>query len=217
MFLSLAGAHRNRLDSRPIPSYARIVPTVVIIPVKSFRLGKQRLASALDDAQRSRLGRALATHVAETVEEAGLLVMFVTDDPEVAAWATSAGFPSLPDPGQGLNAAAAAGVEWADLSESSWIVLHSDLPLLRAEDLRALATTRADVIAPSSDGGTSAISARSSIEFAFGPASFHKHLPQLHSPTIVARTGLLLDIDSPSDLASALAHPRGRWMRTAFS
>lgn len=217
MFLSLAGAHRNRLDSRPIPSYARIVPTVVIIPVKSFRLGKQRLASALDDAQRSRLGRALATHVAETVEEAGLLVMFVTDDPEVAAWATSAGFPSLPDPGQGLNAAAAAGVEWADLSKSSWIVLHSDLPLLRAEDLRALATTRADVIAPSSDGGTSAISARSSIEFAFGPASFHKHLPQLHSPTIVARTGLLLDIDSPSDLASALAHPRGRWMRTAFS
>ncbi len=193
------------------------MPTVVIIPVKSFRLGKQRLASALDDAQRSRLGRALATHVAETVEEAGLLVMFVTDDPEVAAWATSAGFPSLPDPGQGLNAAAAAGVEWADLSKSSWIVLHSDLPLLRADDLRALATTRADVIAPSSDGGTSAISARSSIEFAFGPASFHKHLPQLHSPTIVTRTGLLLDIDSPSDLASALAHPRGRWMRTAFS
>ena len=194
-----------------------MVPTVVIIPVKSFRLGKQRLASALDDAQRSRLGRALATHVAETVEEAGLLAMFVTGDPEVAAWATSSGFPSLPDPGQGLNAAAAAGVEWADRSRSSWIVLHSDLPLLQAEDLGALANTRTDVIAPSSDGGTSAISARSSIEFAFGPASFHKHLPQLRSPTIVARTGLLLDIDSPFDLSSALSHPRGRWMRTALS
>ena len=138
-----------------------MVPTVVIIPVKSFRLGKQRLASALDDAQRSRLGRALATHVAETVEEAGLLAMFVTGDPEVAAWATSSGFPSLPDPGQGLNAAAAAGVEWADRSRSTWIVLHSDLPLLQAEDLGALANTRTDVIAPSSDGGTSAISARS--------------------------------------------------------
>lgn len=194
-----------------------MVPTVVIIPVKSFRLGKQRLASALDDAQRSRLGRALATHVAETVEEAGLLAMFVTGDPEVAAWATSSGFPSLPDPGQGLNAAAAAGVEWADRSRSSWIVLHSDLPLLQAEDLGALANTRTDVIAPSSDGGTSAISARSSIKFAFGPASFHKHLPQLRSPTIVARTGLLLDVDSPFDLASALSHPRGRWMRTALS
>ena len=188
----------------------------MIIPVKSFRLGKQRLASVLDDVQRSRLGRALATHVAETVEEAGLSAMFVTDDPEVATWAISAGFPSLPDPGQGLNGAAAAGVDWADRSKSSWIVLHSDLPLLQAEDLRALADTRTDVIAPSSDGGTSAISARRSIEFAFGPASFHRHLPQLVSPRIVARTGFLLDIDSPSDLASALSHPRGRWMRTAL-
>ncbi|MFV1962802.1 MAG: hypothetical protein ACC658_13345, partial [Acidimicrobiia bacterium] len=60
------------------------MPTVVIIPVKSFRLGKQRLAAALDDTQRSRLGRARATHVAETVEEAGMLVAFVTEDPEGA-------------------------------------------------------------------------------------------------------------------------------------
>jgi 2-phospho-L-lactate/phosphoenolpyruvate guanylyltransferase len=193
------------------------VPTVVVIPVKSFRLGKQRLAAALDEAARSRLGRALATHVAETVEEAGLLAIFVTGDPEVAAWATMTGFPSLPDPGQGLNAAAAAGAEWADQSNSSWIVLHSDLPLLQAEDLRVLADTRTDVIAPSSDGGTSAISAGRSIEFAFGPASFHKHLTRLVSPRIVVRPGLLLDIDSPADLSSALSHPRGRWMRMALS
>ncbi|MFV1962329.1 MAG: NTP transferase domain-containing protein, partial [Acidimicrobiia bacterium] len=165
----------------------------------------------------SRLGRARATHVAETVEEAGMLAVFVTDDPEVAAWATSTGFPSLPDPGQGLNAAAAAGVEWAAQSSSIWIVLHSDLPLLQAEDLRVLADARTDVIAPSSDGGTSAISAGHSIEFAFGPASFHKHLPRLDSPRIVARLGLLLDIDSPADLSSGLSHPRGRWMRTALS
>jgi len=122
----------------------------VIIPVKSFRLGKQRLAAALDDTQRSRLGRALAAHVAETVEEAGLAALFVTGDPEVAAWATMTGFPSLPDPGQGLNAAAAAGAEWADQSNSSWIVLHSDLPLLQADDLREFADARTDVIAPSS-------------------------------------------------------------------
>ncbi len=189
----------------------------MIIPVKSFRLGKQRLAAALDDTQRSRLGRALAAHVAETVEEAGLAALFVTGDPEVAAWATMTGFPSLPDPGQGLNAAAAAGAEWADQSNSSWIVLHSDLPLLQADDLREFADARTDVIAPSSDGGTSAISAGRSIEFAFGPASFHKHLTRLVSPRIVARPGLLLDIDSPADLSSALSHPRGRWMRTALS
>ncbi len=192
------------------------MPTVVIIPVKSFRLGKQRLASALEDVQRSRLGRALATHVAETVEQAGLLAMFVTDDPDVAAWATSTGFPSLPDSGQGLNAAAAAGVEWASQSKSPWIVLHSDLPFLNTEDLHALTQPDGDVIAPSSDGGTSAISARRSIEFAFGPASFHKHLARLDSPKIVTRQGLLLDIDTPDDLASALSHQRGQWMETAL-
>ncbi len=193
------------------------MPTVVIIPVKSFRLGKRRLATALVDAQRSRLGRALANHVAETVEEAGLLAVFVTDDPEVAAWAASTGFPSLPEPGQGLNVAAAAGVEWADQSRSRWIILHSDLPLLRAGDLRALVEVDGDVIAPSSDGGTSAISTRRPIEFAFGPASFHKHLPQLDSPQIVIRPGFLLDIDSPDDLTSALSHPGGRWMETALA
>jgi 2-phospho-L-lactate guanylyltransferase len=193
------------------------VPTVVIIPVKSFRLGKQRLASALEDGQRSRLGRALATHVAETVEQAGLLATFVTDDPDVAAWAASTGFPSLPDSGQGLNAAAAAGAEWASQSKSRWIVLHSDLPLLHSEDLRALTQPDGDVIAPSSDGGTSAISARRSIEFAFGPASFHKHLARLDSPEIITRRGFLLDVDSPADLASALSHQRGRWMEKALA
>ncbi len=192
------------------------MPTVVIIPVKSFRLGKQRLASALEDEQRSRLGRALATHVAETVEQAGLLAVFVTDDPDVAAWAMSTGFSPLPDSGQGLNAAAATGVEWATQSKSRWIVLHSDLPLLQTEDLRALTQPDGDVIAPSSDGGTSAISARRPIEFAFGPASFHKHLARLDSPQIITRRGFLLDVDSPDDLTSALSHQRGRWMERAL-
>ena len=185
---------------------------MVIIPVKSFSLGKQRLTGAIDDAQRSRLGRALAGHVAEVVEQAGLLAMFVTGDPEVAAWSTSAGFPSLQDPGHGLDAAAATGVEWANQSKSRWVVLHADLPLLRAADLHALTDSDADVIAPSTDGGTSAISARHPIEFAFGPGSFHKHLRRLDSPSIVVRPGLLLDVDLPSDLAVALKHTRGQWM-----
>jgi 2-phospho-L-lactate guanylyltransferase len=192
--------------------YARLVPTVVIIPVKSFSLGKQRLTGAIDDAQRFRLGRALAGHVAEVVEEAGLLSLFVTDDPEVVAWSTSMGFPSLPDPGQGLDAAASAGVEWANQSQSRWVVLHADLPLIRAADLHALLDTNTDVIAPSTDGGTSAISAQHPMDFAFGPGSFHRHLGRLDSPVIVARTGLLLDVDSPSDLAAALQHTRGRWI-----
>jgi 2-phospho-L-lactate guanylyltransferase len=189
----------------PYSSYARPVPEVAIIPVKSFRMGKQRLATAVSTAERERLGRALAGHVAETVETAGLIPLVVTGDAEVASWATAAGFPSLADPGDGLDAAAAAGVRWAGHTGSAWIVLHGDLPLLSTEDVSAVAGVvrrGGAVIAPSSDGGTSAIGWEEPFDFAFGAGSFHRHLARLPSPTIIARAGLLLDVDSPDDLGA---------------
>lgn len=195
----------------PYSPYPRVVPTVVIIPVKSFRLGKQRLAEAVDDDRRHSLGKALASHVAETVENVDLLPLLVTSDPEVAAWAMALGFPSLPDPGSGLDEAAATGVDWALQSRSRWIVLHSDLPLVREDDLLAL-ELEGDAIAPSADGGTSAISASRPFSFAYGPGSFHRHLARLDDPSVIVSTGLLHDIDSPTDLEAALAHPRGRWL-----
>lgn len=187
-------------------SYARPVPAVVIIPVKSFRLGKQRLAAAVSSEERGRLGQALAGHVAETVESAELIPLVVTADVEVASWATWSGFPTLPDPDEGLDAAATVGVSWAEHSGSAWIVLHSDLPLLSADDVAIVAQIvegGGAVIAPSADGGTSAIGWRGPFDFAFGAGSFHRHLARLPTPTVVARTGLLLDVDSPHDLAAA--------------
>lgn len=184
-------------------SYARLVPEVAVIPVKSFQMGKQRLSAAMTNGERERLGRVLAGHVAETAEAAGLIPLIVTADAGVVSWAMSAGFPSLPDPGDGLNAAAAAGVTWADHSGSAWVVLHSDLPLLGADDVAAVAAVVREehpVIAPSSDGGTSAVGWKGPFDFAFGAGSFNRHLARLPSPTIIARTGLLLDLDSPEDL-----------------
>lgn len=179
------------------------MPEVAVIPVKSFRKGKQRLSRSLQPHEREDLVRGLAGHVAAVVESAGLIPLIVTADDEVAQWATSSGFPSLTDPGEGLNAAAASGVAWAEHTASAWIVIHSDLPLLQEDDVDVL--TRAvqagsAVIAPSSDGGTSAIGCRGQFEFAFGKGSFHRHLARLPSPRVIARPGLLLDIDSPLDL-----------------
>lgn len=184
------------------------MPEVVIIPVKSFRMGKQRLSESVTPLERERLGRSLAGHVAATVESAGLLPLIVTADAEVVEWATSSGFPSLPDPGDGLDAAAAAGVAWAEHTGSAWIVIHADLPLLGASDVGAVAAVvqaGSAAIAPSSDGGTSAIGFRGRFDFAFGRGSFHRHLARLPSPTVVARTGFLLDVDSPDDLGAARA------------
>lgn len=191
------------------------MPTVVVIPVKSFRTGKRRLSDAIDDHRRAGLATALAGHVASTVVAADLIPLIVTADADVAEWATAEGFPSLPDPGDGLDTAATTGVEWAATSGSRWIVLHGDLPLLTVDEMRhlgSLSAARRSLIAPSSDGGTSAIGSHRPIDFAFGAASFHRHLRRLDSPQVVIRSGLLLDVDSPADLAAATSSPLGAWL-----
>lgn len=190
------------------------MPTVAVIPVRSFSLGKQRLADALTPEQRSKLGKAMVEHVSTVVAESDLIPVLVTADPDVATWAAGHGIPSIPDPGEGLSVAAARGVDWAVQSGSRWLVLHSDLPMLSYLDLKTFvaALDGGDAIAPSSDGGTSAISSSREIEFAFGPASFNRHLTMLTSPSVVARPGFLHDIDSPADLAAARIHPLGHWI-----
>lgn len=196
------------------------MPTVVVIPVKSFRLAKQRLSPTLDEQQREALGQALAGHTASQVESAGLLPLIVTADPQVAEWATVAGFPSLADPGTGLDDAARVGTEWAMASDSSWIVLHSDLPLLDRDDVIALDTLSHHglaPLAPSADGGTSAIGSIGGFDFSYGPGSFHTHLARLPDAAVVFRVGLAHDVDSPNDLTTAMATTRGRWLAESIA
>jgi 2-phospho-L-lactate guanylyltransferase len=188
---------------------------VVVIPVKSFTAGKERLAAALDPTSRAVLIRIMADHVTRVAESAGMLPVLVTEDSEVAGWAASRGLPSIADPGRGLSAAAEAGVAWALETGSKWLVVHADLPLLRQGDLEALAGALhdgAEPIAPSADGGTSAIGSETQLPFSYGPGSFHRHLPRLGSPVVVVRPGLAHDIDSPEDFASARRHPDGVWL-----
>lgn len=182
--------------------------------MKSFSAGKQRLAGVMSPESRARLGKAMVVHVADVVVQAGLIPVLVTADAEVATWAAGRAIPSVPDPGEGLDSAAAAGVEWAEASKSRWTILHSDLPLLTAVEIhRFLAAAQTgEAIAPSSDGGTSAVMASSPMRFAFGPSSFSKHLARMKQPAVVALTGFLHDLDSPKDLESARSHPRGRWI-----
>ena len=190
---------------------------VVVIPVKSFDRGYGRLAGALDETGRANLGSAVAARVASVVADAGGIPLVVTGEPAVALWATNNGFPSIPEHGDGLNAAIESGVAWASGSNSRWIALHADLPLIDVHDIRALMDVERDLIAPSADGGTSALSASDPLLFQYGPASFHRHLVQLNNPVVITRTGLLHDIDAPADLHAALNHPRGAWLRQALA
>lgn len=190
---------------------------VAVLPIRSFRLGKRRLQHTLNDDQRHRLGRALAVHVLSVVVETGLDPLVVTSDPEVAAWTESEGHTALGDSDDGLNGAARVGIARAD--DQPWVVLHCDLPLLRVSDLLSVVSAieaGRDVIAPSSDGGTSALSATHPIRFGYGPGSFHSHLARLEDPLIVITTGLLHDVDTPEDLVSAMKHRHGQWLNGIY-
>ncbi len=191
------------------------MPTVAVLPVKSFRQGKGRLADGLGEKARADLGRALAERLGGMVEEVGMLPLLVAGDAEVADWAVHLGFPFVPDPGTGLDGAAIAGTDWAMQSNNPWLVLHTDLPLLVPEELveaEQLLQTGRPVIAPSADGGTSALGGHDRARFGYGPGSFHTHVGWSPEATILVRLGFLHDVDSPSDLDSALRHPRGSWL-----
>lgn len=194
------------------------MPTVAVLPVKSFSLGKGRMAGPLADDERSSLGRALAEHTADVAVEAGLIPLLVAGDGEVAEWALGHGLPVIPDTGEGLDAAAAAGVEWAIGSASDWIVVHTDLPLLTPDELTDVVvsvTTGAVAIAPSADGGTSALAGSGpATGFAYGPGSFQRHLACNPGAVIVVRLGLLHDVDTYPDLVAARSHDRGAWLAT---
>lgn len=173
----------------------------------------QRLAGTIGPQERAAVGRAICAHVVEKVRAARVEPLIVSADEDVRDYARSAGVHVLSDADTGLDKACQIGVA---ASPGRWVVLHADLPLLDIGDVSTLSEGVAsgrDVIAPSSDGGTSAISSTGAIRFSFGAASFHRHLPRLTNPVIVARLGLLHDLDSGNDLRSALRHPKGHWLR----
>lgn len=191
----------------------------VIIPVKSFTSGKGRLAGVIDPETRGRLSRALANHVATTVTATGRAPVVVTEDADVAQWAGDRGYTVLDDSGDGLSAAAGVGVARSVARSDPWLILHSDLPWLTADDVEAVAgpvESGGSVLAPSADGGTSAIGAHGPLPLRFGPSSFHHHLAALSDASIVARPGLLLDVDNPADLRAARESARGAWLTEAL-
>lgn len=157
----------------------------------------------------------MALRTVTAAESAAMLPVIVTSDQDVASWAVSLGIPVVAEEGGGLNAAARVGVDWAKESGLQWVIIHSDLPLVVAADLADVADAAqggAAVLAPSADGGTTALSAPEPIVFRYGNGSAHRHLSQLSDPVIVARVGLLHDLDSINDLHAATAHPEGRWL-----
>ncbi len=187
------------------------------MPVKPFGVAKARLAGVLDATTRSRLGKAIAARTAAVAAAAGAEVAVVTADPGVARWARNLGHGVIDEgtaPGKGLDAAAAAAVATATGRGCRWAIVHADLPLATVEDLTAVFSASAGAVslAPTHDGGTSVIAGFGPFPFAYGPASFHRHLASAPGAVVVSRPGLAHDLDTPDDLGVVLQLAAGVWL-----
>ena len=188
--------------------------THVLVPIKSFRAAKVRLAPALDADERAALARRMAARVLRAA--GGLPTWVVCDDDQVATWAVEHGAQVLWTPGLGLNGAVSEAI--ARLTDEQRalevIVAHGDLPL--ADDLGRVAGFAGITLVPDRhDDGTNVLCLPTGIQFelAYGPGSFARHRAEadrLALPYRVLRDPRLgWDVDVPADLAFADDEPCG--------
>lgn len=176
----------------------------MLIPIKSFRRAKLRLAPTLGREQREELARRMAARVVTAARP--LPVAVVCDDDDVASWAHARGADVVWAPGLGLNGAVQHGVSrLGETGALEVIVAHGDLPL--ADDLSRLAGFPGLTLVPDRrDDGTNVLVVPTGIDFTFsyGAASFARHRDEadrLVLPYRVLRDPRLAwDVDVPADL-----------------
>jgi len=185
----------------------------LVLPLKSLREGKSRLAAVLDHAARAELIEALLDHVLEQAQRfPGLRsTMLMSPCAQACAYAARRGVRVFKDDAPGLNLALAqARMEVRATGVDKLMIVPCDLPLLIHDDLRELAaaaSARVAAIAPDRNGeGTNGLCLPADVEldFLYGPHSFNAHRRAIDRLGLEARTierpGFAFDVDTPRDL-----------------
>jgi 2-phospho-L-lactate guanylyltransferase len=188
---------------------------VAVVPVKDLRGTKSRLKPILDPGARAGLTVYMMGRVVAALREAGVdNVCVVSPDRIVLEEATERGAEPLLQESRGLNPALEEGRRWALARGASvLLVLPADLPLLDAEDVRAVlrCAREGPSVTISPDGahaGTNALLIRppDALPFVFGPDSYEHHLRAARERgldvQICERPHLCFDLDTAEDLAS---------------
>lgn len=207
----------------------------VIVPVKTLVEAKSRLAPVLTTAQRRNLAFQMAGHtlcVLQTLSRKGLIAGFVTvsRDPVVRTLTQKYGGVFLPEkisgtsPDAALNTALSQAARWtaASFSPDALLILHSDLPFLRWEDLANLLRQAQNqpgkelaLLSPDRHGsGTNSLFLRPpaflNFEFLFGENSLNRYQDFIKGkglePAVYPLPNLGFDLDYPEDLA-AISRP----------
>jgi 2-phospho-L-lactate guanylyltransferase len=178
----------------------------VVVPLRSFLVGKGRLSDVLDDDARAELVRTMADAVIDAAGARPLVV--VSGAPEVAAWCTARRLERVDDPGS-LDAAADAGRAWARAQGlARVVVVHADLPLVTSLDAVAGdGDAPVAVVVPDHHvDGTPVLSlpVAAPFRFSYGPGSFARHVAEATrvglEPRVVRDRALGFDVDVPADL-----------------
>jgi 2-phospho-L-lactate guanylyltransferase len=184
-----------------------------LVPVKDLEHSKSRLLPELGPLAARRLAIAMLGDVIEALRGVPrlALVAVVTPDALAAEVARGEGALALLRADPGLNAAVdAAAAELAPGPSDGLLVVLGDVAGARAADLEALLDALEGpgvALAPSSDGGTSALLRRPAraIPAGFGPESAKRHRELAARAGLpfreLALPSLALDVDEPEDLA----------------
>jgi 2-phospho-L-lactate/phosphoenolpyruvate guanylyltransferase len=186
-----------------------------IVPVKPLSRGKSRLATVLNDHERTELNRLLLERTLRTLLELKEVeeVLVVSRDSSALAMAREMGARTVQEDGApALNTALKRATVVAQVYASRGVlVIPADLPLLAPADVLALLERATDppvvVIAPDRrEKGTNALLLAPSnlIEYDFGGDSFQRHCARARRAgarlEIVNLPSLGLDLDFPEDL-----------------
>jgi 2-phospho-L-lactate guanylyltransferase len=192
------------------------MPTLAILPIKSFAAAKQRLASELNPGPRRALAEAMFSDVLVALRRAATVdeVMVVTRDNAAQQIAGGYGATVVDDDDRGHSEAATVGTRAAlESGKERVILVPGDCPLLDPRELDALigrpAAQPSALVVPDRHGtGTNALvlSPPDSLEPAFGPGSCERHVANAASrgtaAEVVQVPSLAIDVDTPEDLAA---------------
>ncbi len=180
----------------------------VVIPLRAFVNGKARLATVMDDGERTALARAMADCVVAAC--GSLPVVVVSSATEVHAWAEARDINVVADVGAGLDAAAHSGAQWfLERGFDRVVVAHADLPRARPgalEPFAAVDTGEVLIVPSHRDDGTPVLSIplHPPFPFAYGIGSAHRHeqiaLDLGLAVRFVIDEELAYDVDLPEDL-----------------
>lgn len=188
-----------------------------IIPAKSLRSGKTRLAKVLEENTRAELNRQLLVHTLQVLQDLRPRiehVLVTSPDPAVLGLARKHGARTLREGStSGLNPALARATFLAkERYTEGVLILPTDLPLLEREDIERILEHGQNppvvVIVPDRHlRGTNAlfVSPPGLISYEFGENSFHRHCEQARQAgarlEILFLDRVAFDLDDVRDLA----------------